>query len=137
MIPAKPPVKKRPPRKNLVTIDGTLDALRKVQISVREVGHNAEPFTLHIIHKEAVREYVDCNNPLCFGGGISLGNVLREMVAGRQEEFIGTSFCTGQEGVRHTGGRTPAGFVAGDPEEPGPHPSCATRFEIEATLRYK
>jgi hypothetical protein len=116
------PAKKRPPRKNLVAIDGTLDVFRKVQITVREVGRNAEPFALHIIHKEAVREYVDCNNPECFGGGISLGNVLREMVAGRQEEFIGTSFCTGQEG---------------NPEEPGPHPSCATRFEIEATLHYR
>ena len=122
MIPAKPVAKKRPARKNLIAIDGTLDALRKVQIFVREVGRNAEPFALHIIHKEAVREYVDCNNPSCFEGGISLGNVLREMVAGRQEEFIGTSFCTGQEG---------------DPEEPGLHPSCATRFEIEAVLRFR
>jgi len=44
------------------------------------------------------------------------------MVRGRQEEFIGTSFCTGQEG---------------DPEEPGPYPSCATRFEVQVTLRFR
>jgi hypothetical protein len=99
-----------------------LDGLEKIRISVREKGTNAEPFELRIIHKDSVCEHVDCNNPLCFNGGFSLGDVLREMVAGRQEDFIGTSFCTGQ---------------LGDPEDPGPHPSCDTRFEIEASIRFR
>lgn len=123
MSPPKTPAKKRPPRKNLVAIDGTLDKLTRIHVTVKEKGVCAEPFELRIIHRESAREHVDCNNPNCFNGGFSLGNVLREMVAGRQEEFIGTSFCTGQEG---------------DPEETLlPHPSCGTRFEIEATLRYR
>ena len=105
-----------------MAIDGTLDPLAKVRISVREKGVNAEPFEIRITHKDAVREHIDCNNPICFDGGFSLGDVLREMVAGRQEDFIGTSFCTGQEG---------------DPEDPRPHPSCATRFEIEASIRFR
>jgi hypothetical protein len=122
MSASKTPAKKRPPRRNRVAIDGTMDHLWKIHISVQEKGRNAEPFELRIIHKDAIREHVDCNNPACFNGGFSLGDVLREMVAGRQEDFIGTSFCTGQEG---------------DPEEQGPHPSCATRFEIEASLRFR
>jgi hypothetical protein len=122
MVNSKPAAKKRPPRRNLVAIDGTLDKFYRVEISVKEVGMNAEPFDLHIVHREAVREHVDCNNPDCFNGGFSLGEVLRDMVRGHQEEFIGTSFCTGQ---------------TGDPENLGPHPSCPTRFEIQATLRYK
>lgn len=99
-----------------------MDVIWKMSIVVAEDGVNAEPFELRIIHREAIREHVDCNNPNCFNGGFSLGNVVREMVLNRQEEFIGTSFCTGQEG---------------DPDEETPHPSCATRFEIHATLRYK
>jgi hypothetical protein len=122
MKPAQPATKKRPPRRNLIAIDGTLDKLDRVQISVKETGRDAEPFELRIIHKDAVREYVDCNNPACFNGGFSLGDVLREMVLGRQEEFIGTNFCTGQEG---------------DPEESGIHPSCSTRFEVQITLRIR
>ena len=118
----KVPAKKRPIRKNLVAIDGTMDKIDKLRVFVEEIGRDAELFELRIVHKESVREHVDCSNPACFNGGISLGDVLREMVAGRQEDFIGTCFCTGQEG---------------DPEEPGPHPSCATRFEIEATLHYR
>jgi hypothetical protein len=119
---SKTPTKKRPPRRNRVAIDGTLDGLEKIRIYVREKGANAEPFELRIIHKDAVREYVDCNNPHCFNGGFSLGDVLREIVTGRQEDFIGTSFCTGQ---------------VGDPEEPGPHLSCDTRFEVEASIRFR
>ena len=122
MSSSKAPAKKRPPRKNLVAIDGTLEAIDKVRISVRERGPNAEPFELRIVHKDAVREHVDCNNPACFDGGFSLGDVLRDMVRGGQKEFIGTSFCIGQEG---------------DPLEEGPHPSCSTRFEVEATLRFR
>lgn len=121
MIPAKPK-RKRAPRKNLIAIDGTLDNLWSMSIQVAEKGVGAEPFELRIIHREAIREHVDCNNPACFNGGFSLGNVLREMVANRQEEFIGTSFCTGQEG---------------DPEEDMLHASCPTRFDIHANLRYR
>ena len=99
-----------------------MDRVDRIRISIHEKGRDANPFDLRIQHKDAVREHVDCNNPDCPNGGISLGDLLREMVRGRQEEFIGTSFCTGQEG---------------DPEDPGPHPSCATRYEIEATLRYR
>jgi len=122
MAVPKMSAKKRPPRKNLVAIDGTMDHFARIQISVQEKGRNAEPFELRISHKESMREYVDCHNPDCFNGGFSLGDILRDMIAGRQEEFIGTSFCTGQEG---------------DPEEAGPHPSCGTRFAVEATVRYR
>ena len=122
MNPLRPPAKKKAPRKNLVAIDGTLDKLNRLAVTVKEVGINAEPFELHLVHKDAVREHVDCNNPACFNGGFSLGEVLREMVRSRQEEFIGTNFCTGQ---------------VGDPEEAGPHPSCPTRFEVEVRLRFR
>jgi len=136
---SKAPAKKRPPRKNLVAIDGTLDALAKIRISIREKGLNAEPFEIRIIHKDAMREHVDCNNLNCFNGGFSLGDVLREMVAGRQEDFIGTCFCTGQEGDPYPNGvRThPLNEKGRGAEDLGPHPSCATRFEIEASIRFR
>src|SRR5262245_14255675 len=116
------PSPRRAARKNLVAMDGTLDKLERVRITIKEVGKNAEPFELNIVHRDAVQEHMDCHNLDCHEGGFSLGDVLRELARSRQEEFIGTNFCTGQEG---------------DPEEPGPHPSCATRFEIEATLRFR
>jgi hypothetical protein len=122
MNPAKSSERKHAPRKNLITMDGTLDKLTRIHVAVNEKGKDASPFELRILHKDAVREHVDCSSAACYNGGFSLGELIRERVRGRQEEFIGTSFCTGQEG---------------DPEESGPHPSCPTRFEIEATLRFR
>ncbi len=116
------PMRRKTAKRNIVAIDGTLDRFQRLELTVKEVGKNSEPFDLRIVHKEAVREHVDCNSPECFNGGFSLGEVLRDMIRSRQEEFIGTSFCTGQEG---------------DPEDLGPHPSCSTRFELQLTLRYR
>jgi len=112
----------RPPERNRILIDGTLDALSRLFISITEKGRNAEPFAWRMSMREAVRERIPCNNPACFDGGFSLGDLLREMVKGRQSDYIGTCFCTGREG---------------DPEMPGPHSSCATRFEVEISLHYR
>lgn len=102
-------------RKNLVAIDGTMDAVEGLHIHVVERGRRATPDDLHIRRVESVREHVPCHNPLCEGGGFSLGDVIRDWVRNRQEDFIGTSFCTGHEEQQ----------------------SCHTRFEIQAALRYR
>ena len=120
---AKETSKRRPPAKNLVALDGTLDSVDKIGARVVEKGRRASPYEIRIIHKDAVRERIDCSNPLCTGGGISLGDILRDMVRGRQTDFIGTSFCAGEE-IPH-------------PEVPEPVRSCRNRFEVEATLRFR
>jgi hypothetical protein len=112
----------RPPARNRVLIDGTLDGIDRLQASVGEKGRNASPYVLHWQHKEAIRELIPCHNPQCFDGGLSFGDLLRELARDRQENYIGTAFCTGREG---------------DPEMPGPHPSCQTRYEIEISLRFR
>jgi hypothetical protein len=115
--------KHKPLSKNLVALDGTLDSVDRIGIRVVEKGRSPSPYEIRVIHKDAVRERIDCSNPLCEGGGISLGDILLDMVRSRQTDFIGTSFCTGEE-VLH-------------PEVPEPVRSCRNRFEIEATLRFR
>lgn len=105
-----------------MAIDGTLDAVEKFAILAREKGQGAEIFELRMAHKDAIREHLACHNPQCFSGGFSMGDLLRDLVRNRQEVFVGTGFCTGEEG---------------DPEDPGPHRSCPTRFDIEATLHFR
>jgi hypothetical protein len=109
----------RPPERNRILVDGTLDALMRLRISVTEKGRGAEPFTWIMTARDAVRERVPCNNPDCFDGGFSLGDLLRELVRTGQSDYIGTCFCTGR---------------VGDPELIQERPSCETRFETEAHL---
>ena len=119
----KEAAKRRPVSKNLVALDGTLDAIDRLTIRAVEKGRRANPYEIRIIHKDAVCERLDCSNPLCTGGGVSLGDILRDMVRSRQTDFIGTSFCAGQE-VPH-------------PEVPEPVRSCRNRFEFEVFLGLK
>jgi len=112
----------RPPERNRILIDGTLDRVQSLRVTVTEKGRNAEPFPWRMNAREAVRERIPCHNPDCFDGGFSLGDVLRDMVRGQQAEYVGTCFCTGQEG---------------DPELPGPRPSCATRYDVEAAVHFR
>ncbi len=59
-------------------------------------------------------EYVNCSNTLCYNGGFSLGNLVRGMVYGREQEreweYV---FCQGHEGSpkgRRNYGPCPNGF---------------------------
>ena len=105
--------------KNRIALDRTLDALSGLSIEVVEKGRRAWPTPYRLRHKDTIREFVVCHNPLCQGGGFSLGDVIRELVHSRQEDFIGTNFCIGQEEI--VGGTQ----------------SCRTRFEITAHLRFR
>jgi len=110
------------PSKETIRIDGTLDRVESIRLSILEKGKNADPMERRILRVDAVRERVRCHNPLCQGGGFSLGDLLRDLVGSRQEEFVGTSFCAGQE-QRHP-----------EVEE---FRSCRTRYEVQATLRFR
>jgi hypothetical protein len=115
--------KARVPGKNLIAIDGTMDRIETIRITILEKGKNAEPFETRVWRRDAVRERVECNNPLCEGGGLALGDLIRELLRGRQNDYIGTSFCTGQE-VAH-------------PEVPDHVRSCRTRFDVESFLEFR
>ena len=43
-------------------------------------------------------QFVDCSNPICYNGGFSLGEILREMVWNKQTHFEVSRICRGYEG---------------------------------------
>ncbi|SRR6266498_2499905 len=43
-------------------------------------------------------EWVNCINPLCYGGGVSIGRLLREMVREQRTAAEATEICSGSEG---------------------------------------
>ena len=44
-------------------------------------------------------EYINCSNPVCYSGGIKLGQPIRDMVRARETEKEGSKLYQGSEGV--------------------------------------
>lgn len=67
-------------------------------------------------------EFVDCSNPSCYDGGVSIGSLLRTMVFTRETEHQSNHICQGYEG---------------SPKGRRRYRSCLNRFEVKITLTYK
>lgn len=69
-----------------------------VRIEV-EIGHGYSGSDKRVYSGQYLPgEYVDCNNSLCYNGGFSIGQVLRDMVRARVADKEGSAICKGYEG---------------------------------------
>jgi hypothetical protein len=67
-------------------------------------------------------EFVDCTNSVCYGGGVSIGEILRLMIdQGKTEDQV-SRWCRGHEG---------------SPQGRRQHRSCMHSFGVRVTLKYK
>lgn len=67
-------------------------------------------------------EFVDCTNSVCYSGGVSIGEILREMIRERKTQHQVSKGCRGYEG---------------SPKGRRRYRSCMHRFTIKVSLRYK
>jgi hypothetical protein len=67
-------------------------------------------------------EFVDCTNSVCYGGGVSIGEILRLMIdQGKTEDQVSRG-CRGHEG---------------SPQGHRKSRSCMHSFGVKVTLKYK
>lgn len=43
-------------------------------------------------------EYIDCKNPLCYNGGFSIGEIIRNMIMNKKTSLKDSKLCQGSEG---------------------------------------
>ena len=67
-------------------------------------------------------EYVDCTNPKCYGGGFSIGIVLRKAVKNNDTNVNTSGLCKGQEG-------SPKGAKLDR--------DCMSHFSVAINIKYK
>jgi hypothetical protein len=72
--------------------------------------------------RRTLSEYVDCDNPLCYNGGVSIGAIIRDTIAAKKSEDDVTKRCQGQEG---------------SPKGRRVYRSCMTMFRVRLGLTYK
>jgi hypothetical protein len=81
--------------------------------------------SVRVFRKGEFGEYIDCTEPYCDGGGVSIGSIIRQMVSDRAPHHTTTEVCCGQE--RNPGrGRRPGGVR-------GP---CTKVYKISVDLEF-
>jgi hypothetical protein len=73
-------------------------SVRRARIEVEETFYRRT--VIHHLTEEDAGEFVDCSNPACYGGGVSIGAVLRWMVATKRSEMAEAQLCRGYEGSK-------------------------------------
>ncbi len=97
-----------------------------LEIECKETGHLGSVFSNENSHYYSIKnppgEYIDCSNPLCYGGGFSIGGVLRGMVRNKETEKEGSESCKGYEG---------------SPKGRRRYGSCINFFKYKVKIKYK
>jgi len=105
-----------------VSFDEEFPQIEDVVVEVTESGHGVRRGSKKIHRKQRLREHINCNNPICHGGGFSIGAILREMVRSQQTELETTETCQGYEG---------------SPKGRREYGECPNFFEIKVSVKYK
>ena len=80
-----------------VSFNEAFPEIEDVTVDIEEVGYVAQYKGKRTYHKGSMDEYIDCSNPLCYNGGVSIGAILREIVRGKQTELTTSKMCQGYE----------------------------------------
>lgn len=80
------------------TFEEAYPTVEKVQVEVTETqGFRGTSWTQKL-NERSFTDAIDCTNPLCYGGGISIGSILHNMVRDGQTSLEETKSCRGYEG---------------------------------------
>jgi hypothetical protein len=64
---------------------------------IDETGEGTSGLGLRCLTRRSVREFINCSNPRCYGKGLNLGGMLREMIKGRETTRTIETLCGSRE----------------------------------------
>lgn len=72
-------------------------SIKAIRVEVEEMDYNRSVRTT-VCTEGSFRHAIDCNNPLCYGGGITIGWIIHEMMAKESTDLEDQKLCQGYEG---------------------------------------
>jgi hypothetical protein len=96
--------------------------IKEASVTVEQAKYGRDSPVSRQYSKDTLSEFVDCTNPICYNGGISIGNILRKMVKEGQTHFEGGQLCQGYEG---------------SPKGRRKYNRCPVYFKVNITIEYK
>jgi hypothetical protein len=82
------------------TFEKAFPEIEELSIQIEDYGHGVNQWNKFrsFSKSNSSGEYIDCINPLCYNGGFSIGDILREMIKNKEEIKDGSCICQGNEG---------------------------------------
>src|SRR5579862_2961482 len=79
--------------------------IASVDVMIEIDGHGVRGMK-EVTRRDATNlsEFIDCRNPRCYGGGFSIGGILRAMDSKKETHHKGHALCQGHEGNRRKRG---------------------------------
>jgi hypothetical protein len=89
-----------------VSFEKAFPQIERVRVEYKEQGRGIDRLLgddrtrvrEHPSEHDDFGEYINCSNPICYNGGFNIGEILREMVRGRETRREFTKGCQGYEG---------------------------------------
>jgi hypothetical protein len=105
-----------------VSFEEAFPEIKDISIEVTEKGKGVMPEFNTMIYSNNIGEFINCSNDVCYNGGFSIGEIIREMIASGQSELDTTKKCQGYEG---------------SPKGRKRYRSCLNYFKIKVSIIYK
>lgn len=104
------------------TFEKAFPEIEDIRVTVQEFKDAFTEGRKRNYSKADVSEYIDCSNRICYNGGFSLGQLIRNMVMSHKTELETTEYCQGYEG---------------SPKGRKRYGSCDHRFKVKIEIKYK
>jgi len=81
-----------------VSFNEAFPEIEELKAVVVESGEGVRDWNRERYYSKGTGEYINCSNYLCYNGGFSIGNILREMVRTGETHTKKSQICQGYEG---------------------------------------
>ncbi len=107
---------------NKVPFEEAFSEIEDVSVEVEESGEGVSWQGKRTYGKASLGEHINCSNPICYNGGVSIGSILRGLVRNKQTQAEVTKKCQGYEG---------------SPKGKRKYRDCFNFFKIKVSVKYK
>ena len=105
-----------------VSFEEAFPTIEDIDIKVEHLGHYGVQQWNKVQRLKKTGEYFDCTNTVCYGGGFSIGSLVRKMVDAKQTHAESHEFCKGYEG---------------SPKGKRRYRSCTNSWNVTIDIKYK
>lgn len=96
--------------------------IENIAVKSTQTGQGTYGDDVSYMTKENLGDFLDCHNPLCYGGGFLISKVISEMVKENKTEYTRRGSCRGWES-------SPGGLKR--------RKKCINRFDVEVRIKYR